>query len=161
MDNKKKRTTDSNAAMRAKAQTQIPAIVASYDFARFHLIGDIARARALAIATASSEHEARQLRPMGRPFAPTETKHPGATAYVKNTHARANTRANEDVFSSSPKTGLIDQSIQLLSRMAKHINAILAILIIHGRRYHLAAIVSHVCPQIQRLRNGDAGNHVT
>ncbi len=31
-----------NAAMRAKAQAQIPAIVACYDFSRFHLIGDIA-----------------------------------------------------------------------------------------------------------------------
>jgi hypothetical protein len=45
--------------------------------------------------------------------------------------------------------------------MAKHINATLVILIIHRRRYHLTAIVSHVCLQIRRLRNGDAGNHVT
>jgi hypothetical protein len=94
---------------------------------------------------------------MGRPFVPTETK-----AYVKNTHAWATTRTNEDVFGQlTKKTCLIDQPIQLLSRMAKHINATLVILIIHGRRYHLAAIVSHVSLQIRRLRNGDADNHVT
>src|SRR5262249_48253943 len=85
----------------------------------------------------------------------------GAAPYIKNTHTSANTCTNEDVFSQlTKKTSLIDQPIQLLSRMAKHINAILVIFIIHGRRYRLAAIVSQVCLQIRRLRYGDAKNHV-